>query len=50
MKNVELFCREVLPSLEGLWDDEWEDPWWPERLRNPRPVASAAGRDARADR
>ncbi len=50
LKNVELFCREVLPSLEGLWDDEWDDPWWPERLRSRRPAASAAGSDARADR
>lgn len=32
-KNIDLFAREVLPHLEGLWDDEWEDRWWPERLR-----------------
>jgi len=32
MKNIDLFCHEVLPSLEGVWDDEWEDRWWPERL------------------
>ena len=36
LKNIDLFCREVLPSLEGLWDDEWEDRWWPERLRADR--------------
>jgi hypothetical protein len=41
MKNIELFSREVLPALEGLWDDEWEDRWWPERLRSPRPAAAA---------
>ena len=37
-KNIDLFCREVLPDLEGLWDDEWEDRWWPERLRAKRPA------------
>ncbi len=42
-KNIDLFCREVLPHLEGLWDDEWEDRWWPERLRAKRPAAVLAG-------
>ena len=41
LKNIELFSREVLPALEPLWDDEWEDCWWPERLRAQRPVAAA---------
>ena len=41
LKNIELFSKEVLPALEGLWDDEWEDRWWPERLRAPR--ASSRG-------
>jgi alkanesulfonate monooxygenase SsuD/methylene tetrahydromethanopterin reductase-like flavin-dependent oxidoreductase (luciferase family) len=41
LKNIDLFCREVLPALEGLWDDEWDDRWWPERLRVPRPAAEA---------
>jgi hypothetical protein len=35
-KNIELFSREVLPALAPLWDDEWEDRWWPERLRAPK--------------
>jgi alkanesulfonate monooxygenase SsuD/methylene tetrahydromethanopterin reductase-like flavin-dependent oxidoreductase (luciferase family) len=43
LKNIDLFCREVLPHLEGLWDDQWEDRWWPERLRAQRPVAPVAG-------
>jgi alkanesulfonate monooxygenase SsuD/methylene tetrahydromethanopterin reductase-like flavin-dependent oxidoreductase (luciferase family) len=42
LKNIELFGREVLPALEPLWDDEWEDCWWPERLKTRRPVAAAA--------
>ena len=33
LKNIDLFCRDVLPHLEGLWDDEWQDRWWPERLQ-----------------
>ncbi len=41
LKNIELFSREVLPALESLWDDEWEDRWWPERLRAPRPSVAA---------
>jgi alkanesulfonate monooxygenase SsuD/methylene tetrahydromethanopterin reductase-like flavin-dependent oxidoreductase (luciferase family) len=41
-KNIDLFCREVLPHLDLLWDDEWEDRWWPERLREKRRVAALA--------
>jgi len=42
LKNIDLFCREVLPDLQDLWDDQWEDHWWPERLRAPRPVVAAS--------
>lgn len=42
LKNIDLFCREVLPHLQDLWDDQWEDRWWPERLRTPRRAAAAA--------
>ena len=42
MKNITLFTRDVLPHLQDLWDDEWEDRWWPESLRQKRPVAAAA--------
>jgi alkanesulfonate monooxygenase SsuD/methylene tetrahydromethanopterin reductase-like flavin-dependent oxidoreductase (luciferase family) len=41
-KNIELFAREVLPHLEGLWEDEYEDRWWPERLRAKRPQPALA--------
>jgi alkanesulfonate monooxygenase SsuD/methylene tetrahydromethanopterin reductase-like flavin-dependent oxidoreductase (luciferase family) len=34
--------REVLPYLEGLWDDKYEDRWWPQRLRAKRPAAAMA--------
>lgn len=30
MRNVELFGREVLPHLQTLWRDEWDNPWWPQ--------------------
>jgi hypothetical protein len=30
--NIDLFGREVLPHLEGLWS-EYDDRWWPERLK-----------------
>jgi alkanesulfonate monooxygenase SsuD/methylene tetrahydromethanopterin reductase-like flavin-dependent oxidoreductase (luciferase family) len=36
LKNVELFGREVMPSLRDLWDDKWENHWWPARLRGKR--------------
>ncbi len=41
-QNIALFAREVLPHLEGLWDDQYEDRWWPERLRVKRQVAALA--------
>jgi alkanesulfonate monooxygenase SsuD/methylene tetrahydromethanopterin reductase-like flavin-dependent oxidoreductase (luciferase family) len=41
-RNIDLFAREVLPHLEGLWDDKYEDRWWPERLRAKRPAAAMA--------
>jgi hypothetical protein len=42
MKNITLFSRDVLPHLQDLWDDEWEDRWWPQSLRQKRPVAAPA--------
>ena len=33
MKNVELFCKEVFPHFRGMWDDQWENKWWPTTLR-----------------
>ena len=42
-KNIDLFTREVLPHLAPLWDDEWEDRWWPQRLRETRRKPAVAG-------
>ncbi len=40
--NIDLFAREVLPHLAPLWDDKYEDRWWPERLRAKRPAVAPA--------
>jgi len=32
LKNIELFCREVFPHFRGMWDDQWENKWWPTTL------------------
>ncbi len=30
MHNTDLFAAEVLPHLQGIWEDEgWEHRWWP---------------------
>jgi alkanesulfonate monooxygenase SsuD/methylene tetrahydromethanopterin reductase-like flavin-dependent oxidoreductase (luciferase family) len=41
--NTELFAKRVAPQLKGLFEDKWEDRWWPkpmprEERANPRPV------------
>ena len=32
LHNTELFAKRVMPQLRDLWDDEWENPWWPRPL------------------
>lgn len=39
LKNIDLFASEVMPHLRGMWDDEWENKWWPESLRSQRQLA-----------
>jgi len=34
--NTELFAKRVAPQLSGLFEDEWENRWWP------KPLAPAA--------
>ncbi len=41
LKNIDLFSREVLPHLRDIWDDEWENHWWPQGLRHKRELPSA---------
>lgn len=40
-RNIDLFAHEVMPHLAPLWDDKYEDRWWPERLRASRRPAAA---------
>lgn len=41
LKNVELFGKEVLPHIRHIWDEEWENHWWPERLKNSVPTTAS---------
>ena len=36
--NTKLFAEEVMPQVSGLFDDEWENRWWP----NPMPTQQRA--------
>ncbi len=43
--NTELFAKRVAPQLRGLFENEWENRWWPK----PLPAAErAAARELRA--
>jgi alkanesulfonate monooxygenase SsuD/methylene tetrahydromethanopterin reductase-like flavin-dependent oxidoreductase (luciferase family) len=32
LHNTELFAKRVLPQIRDLFDDAWEDRWWPKPL------------------
>ena len=38
MSNTKLFAEEVMPQLTDLFEDKWEDQWWP----NPMPRQNRA--------
>jgi len=41
-ENSRLFAEKVAPQLKGLFDDKWEDRWWPKPLaRQDRAVPAA---------
>ncbi len=41
--NTELFAKRVVPQLRGLFENEWENRWWPKPLpRDERAVVAAA--------
>ena len=41
--NIGLFASEVLPHLQGIWDDEdWDHHWWPTGIGAQTPEGSAA--------
>ncbi len=31
-RNIELFAKEVMPTLHGMWAKEWPHHWWPQAL------------------
>jgi len=33
MYNTELFATKVAPQLKGLFEDKWENKWWPKPLQ-----------------
>jgi alkanesulfonate monooxygenase SsuD/methylene tetrahydromethanopterin reductase-like flavin-dependent oxidoreductase (luciferase family) len=42
--NTELFAKKVAPQLRGLFENEWENRWWPKPLPA---VARASARELR---
>ena len=32
MYNTELFQRRVAPQIRGMFDDKWENRWWPRAM------------------
>jgi alkanesulfonate monooxygenase SsuD/methylene tetrahydromethanopterin reductase-like flavin-dependent oxidoreductase (luciferase family) len=43
LKNIDMFAREVKPHFRDTWDDEWENRWWPEGLKEKKPAAAHRG-------
>lgn len=46
MKNIGRIGAEVVPKLRHLWDDKWEDHWWPKPMDNarlPNPISGRLG-------
>jgi hypothetical protein len=33
--NTRLYAERVLPQIRDLFDDQWEDHWWPKPLASP---------------
>ncbi|HEV3124617.1 MAG TPA: LLM class flavin-dependent oxidoreductase [Candidatus Dormibacteraeota bacterium] len=40
MENIRLCATEVIPNLRGLWDERWQDHWWPQPLAERRQPAA----------
>ena len=32
MYNTKLYAEQVLPQLKDMWDDEWQNHWWPKPM------------------
>lgn len=42
LKNIEMFAKEVKPKIQDIWDDEWENHWWPETLKKKQMAVAAS--------
>ena len=43
LHNTELFAKQVMPQINGLFENEWQDEWWPQTMAastrsEPRPI------------
>ena len=38
-ENIRMTAAQVLPNLRHIWNGEWEDHWWPQRLARPQAPA-----------
>jgi hypothetical protein len=48
-ENSRLFAQKVAPQLKDLFDDQWEDRWWPRPLptqQRATPVSPVVARAA----
>ncbi|MDB5411562.1 MAG: luciferase family protein [Rhodospirillales bacterium] len=43
MHNTKLFAERVAPQIRGLFDDQWEDRWWPKPLPKPSRAVPGTG-------
>ena len=43
--NTEMYATKVIPEVSGLFEDEFEDKWWPKPMAQParRSVPEAGG-------
>ena len=48
--NTELFAKQVKPQLDGLFENEWENRWWPQPLPRRRTARCGRGSAARRER
>ena len=39
--NTRLFAERVMPQIADLFKEQWEDQWWPQRLKT-RAAAAVA--------
>jgi len=39
--NTRLFAERVMPQIADLFEDRWEDHWWPQRLKTQAAAAIA---------